>query len=64
MMFGFGVIIAGLLVPICIVGFYLANAAASVSLLSIAGILTIIGGLLFEMCLISAGVYRPIVEAD
>ncbi len=65
MMFGFGVIIAGLLVPICIVGYYLANAAsASASLLSIAGILTIIGGLLFEVCLISAGVYRPIVDAD
>lgn len=65
MMFGFGVLIAGLLVPICIVGYYLANAAtAPGSLLSLAGILTIIGGFLFEMCLISAGVYRPIVDAD
>jgi formate-dependent nitrite reductase membrane component NrfD len=65
MMFGFGVIIAGLLVPICIVGYYLANAAtASGSLLSLAGVLTLVGGLLFEMCLVYAGVYRPIVEAE
>lgn len=65
MMFGFGVIIAGLLIPICIVGYYLANAAtASGSLLSLAGVLTLVGGLLFEMCLIYAGVYRPIVEAE
>ena len=64
MSFGMAVL-AGLLIPICIIGYYLANAAtASGSLLSIAGILTIIGGLLFEMCLISAGVYRPIVDAD
>jgi len=64
MSFGFAVI-AGLLIPVCIVGYYLANATvASGSLLSIAGILTVIGGLLFEMCLIYAGVFRPLVEAD
>jgi formate-dependent nitrite reductase membrane component NrfD len=64
MSFGFAVL-AGLLIPICVVGYYLANAATvSGALLSIAGILTIIGGLLFEMCLIYAGVYRPIVDAD
>jgi len=58
-------VIAGLLIPICIVGYYLANAAsASGSLLSVAGILTVIGGLLFEMCLIYAGVFRPIVDAE
>ena len=63
---GFGTaVIAGLLIPICIVGYYLANAAtASGSLLSVAGILTVIGGLLFEMCLIYAGVFRPIVDAE
>lgn len=56
-------VLAGLLIPICVVAYYLANVAtASSSPLSIAGILTIIGGLLFEMCLIYAGVYRPIVD--
>jgi formate-dependent nitrite reductase membrane component NrfD len=58
-------VLAGLLIPIGVVGYYLANAAtASGSILSIAGILTIIGGLLFELCLIYAGVYRPIVDAE
>jgi len=60
-----GVVLAGLLIPICATGYYLANAAtASGSILSIAGLLTLLGGLLFEMCLIYAGVYRPIVDAE
>ena len=63
MSFGFAVL-AGLLIPICVVGYYLANAAsAPIVILSLAGILTIVGGLLFEMCLIYAGVFRPLVEA-
>lgn len=57
-------VLAGLLIPICVVGYYLVNAAsASGIILSLAGILTIVGGLLFEMCLIYAGVFRPLVEA-
>jgi formate-dependent nitrite reductase membrane component NrfD len=63
MSFGFAVL-AGLLIPICVVGYYLANAASAPGvILSLAGILTIVGGLLFEMCLIYAGVFRPLVEA-
>ena len=65
MMFGFGVIIAGLLAPICLVGYYLVNVeTVSASLLSLAGLLVLVGGLLCEMCLIYAGVYRPLVEVE
>ncbi len=67
MMFWVGAIFAGLLVPICLTGYcYLTGSPAACSglTLSIAGILTLLGALLFQLCFVRAGVSTPIVSVD
>ncbi|MBN1548737.1 MAG: polysulfide reductase NrfD [Syntrophaceae bacterium] len=67
MMFWAGAIVAGLLVPICLTGYcYLTGSPAACSglTLGIAGILTVLGGLFFQLCFVKAGVSTPIVNVD
>jgi formate-dependent nitrite reductase membrane component NrfD len=60
-----GVIFMGLLIPMGLTANYLVcgGMAAKMSFFPfIAGVLTLLGGLLFEMCFIRAGVYNPVVD--
>jgi formate-dependent nitrite reductase membrane component NrfD len=63
MAFWGGVVVVGLLVPMGLVTYSLCGeAGAKDALLLIAGVLTLLGGLLFETCFIRAGIYNPVVD--
>ena len=65
MAFWGGVVVVGLLVPMGLVAYSLcpeAGEGAGEPLLRIAGVLTLLGGLLFETCFIRAGIYNPVVD--
>ena len=63
MAFWGGVVVAGLLVPMGLVAYSLSSCGTEAAFLPvIAGVLTLLGGLLFETCFIRAGIYNPVVD--
>lgn len=66
MVFWGGVVVMGLLIPMGLIAYYTfslgCEGAAQMIFLPLAGILVLLGGFLFDLCFISAGVYNPVVD--